>query len=190
MFYASRPTAREIERFLSESLDLPLSYGPIGLARAGHGEAGFDVDEEVSVVGVGDAVFDSARRALVEWRHFDLGWTELFPERAPISPDTVVAVLVRHLGLWSLNGCRIVYGIGAAGDRDFGFAYGTLANHAESGEEIFRVRLDPDTGEVSYVIRAVSKPRAALAKLGYPFVRRLQARFRRDSAAAVRKAVG
>jgi uncharacterized protein (UPF0548 family) len=190
MFVARRPTAGEIERFLARCRDLPLSYAPVGLARSNETAAGFDVDEENFLVGAGDAMFDRARRALVEWRHFDLGWTELFPGRALIEPGTAVAVLARHLGVWSLNGCRIVYEIGAAGDRDFGFAYGTLSDHAESGEEIFRVRLDPETGAVSYVIRAVSKPRATLAKLGYPFVRRLQARFRRDSAAALRRAVG
>ena len=30
----------------------------------------------------------------------------------------------------------------------FGFAYGTLTNHAESGEELFEVFLDPATGDV------------------------------------------
>jgi uncharacterized protein (UPF0548 family) len=64
-----------------------------------------------------------------------------------------------------------------------------LTNHAECGEEVFEVRLDPATGEVTYRIRAVSRPRAPLARLGYPLTRMLQARFRRDSAAAVRRAI-
>ena len=47
-----------------------------------------------------------------------------------------MAVLARSLGLWWLNACRIVCVI----DEDrpvtgFGFAYGTLPDHAESGEE-------------------------------------------------------
>ncbi len=94
-------------------------------------------------------------------------------------------MLVSHLGFWSLNGCRVVYGIGDRESREFGFAYGTLTNHGERGEEIFKVSLDRDSGAVSYTIRAVAQPRAALARLGYPLVRSLQARFRRDSARAM-----
>ena len=76
-----------------------------------------------------------------EWRHFALGWVEAFPASAGIAPGTVVAVLVRHLGFWSLNGCRVVYSIAGDDPREAGFAYGTLTNHAESGEEIFKVSL-------------------------------------------------
>jgi uncharacterized protein (UPF0548 family) len=98
--------------------------------------------------------------------------------------------VIRHLGLWSLNGCRIVYGVG---DRDhgvkFGFAYGTLVNHAEAGEELFEVFMDPSSDEVMYRLRAVSRPRAALAWIGYPVVRALQGRCRRDSGAAMKLAV-
>lgn len=178
---------QEVERFVAASRDLPLSYEPIGLAKGG--AAGFQIDEQVAVVGAGEAAFARATAALIEWRHFELGWLEVFPGRGPIDPGTVVAVSVRHLGFWSLNGCRVTYAIGSPGDTTFGFAYGTLGNHAETGEELFQVSFRPDTGEVSYLIRAASKPRAALARLGYPFVRLLQARFRRDSARAVQRAV-
>lgn len=135
-------------------------------------------------------VFTNAKEALLHWRHFDLGWVELFPRDAPIETGTVVAVMVNHLGFWSLNGCRIVYLIG---ERDsatqFGFAYGTLTNHAERGEEIFEVSIDPASQVVSYRIRAASKPRATLARIGYPFTRVLQARFRRDSLQAMQRAI-
>jgi uncharacterized protein (UPF0548 family) len=91
-------------------------------------------------------------------------------------------------GFWSLNGCRVVYHL-ADDDRRFGFAYGTLTNHAEAGEELFALELDPATETVSYRIRAVSWPRAALAFIGQPVVRHLQARFRRDSAVAMAHSV-
>jgi len=100
-----------------------------------------------------------------------------------------VAVLIRHLGFWSLNGCRVLYEVGSPDDDRFGFAYGTLTNHAEAGEELFEVFLDPERDEVMYRIRAISKPRAALAHIGQPIVRALQARFRRDSAAAMKRAI-
>jgi uncharacterized protein (UPF0548 family) len=98
-------------------------------------------------------------------------------------------VLINHLGFWSLNGCRVLEVIGKPGDREFGFSYGTLTNHAEVGEEVFKVSFEPHTGAVEYSIRAVSRPRATLARLGYPISLTLQARFRRDSAAALRSAV-
>jgi uncharacterized protein (UPF0548 family) len=56
-------------------------------------------------------------------------------------------VLVRHLGSWSLNRCQVVYRIAGDDSPEFGFAYGTLTNHAEIAEEIFKVSLRPDTGE-------------------------------------------
>ena len=121
------------------------------------------------------------------WKQFDIGWVETFPRHAPVEVGTVVAVLIQHLGFWSLNGCRVLYNVG--GDRRFGFAYGTLTNHAESGEELFDVFLDPESDEVRYRIRATSKSQAALARIGHPIVRALQARFRRDSAAAMKRAI-
>jgi hypothetical protein len=80
-------------------------------------------------------------------------------------------------------------GRASRGRPGFGYAYGTLTNHAESGEELFEVSIDPASGEVRYRIRAASKPRAPLARLGYPIVRTLQARFRRDSVLAMRRAL-
>lgn len=47
----------------------------------------------------------------------------------------------------------------------------------------------PESGEVIYRIRTVSRPRALLARLGYPYTRLLQARFRRDSIPGMRQAL-
>jgi uncharacterized protein (UPF0548 family) len=74
-------------------------------------------------------------------------------------------------------------------DSRFGYAYGALTNHAEAGEELFEVFIDPRTEEVFYRIRAVSWPRVMLTHLGQPIVRVLQARFRKDSVNAMRRAV-
>jgi uncharacterized protein (UPF0548 family) len=189
MFFARRPSLQAIERFGARAPELPLSYGPIGIAQdpSEANTDGYDIDGIVVRVGNGPEGFDRAKAALASWKHFDLGWVEVFPKNASLDPGTVVTVLVRHLGFWSLNGCRVVYGLGDNVSR-FGFAYGTLVSHAESGEEIFEVQLHPESDEVTYRIRAVSRPRAVLARFGYPMVRALQARFRRDSAEAMRRA--
>ena len=86
MFFLRRPSAHDVERFLTESRDLSLSYEPIGLAI--HGRVGFDVDEQIMKVGSGQAAFVRATRALAEWTHFDLGWVEVFPARAAIAPGS------------------------------------------------------------------------------------------------------
>ena len=184
-----RPSQDAIDRYIASSQGLPLSYSPVGLARVE--TIGHDIDELVVAIGHGEADFERARAALGAWKHFDIGWVNLFPRNASVEPGTVVAVLIRHHGFWSLNGCRVVYGIG---DRErgarFGFAYGTLTNHAEAGEEVFEVCLGSGSKEVTYRIRAASRPRAMLARIGYLAVRMLQARFRRDSASAMQRATG
>ena len=178
----------EIERFLDRSRTLPLSYGPIGIV--GHASPVHRLDEEVVIIGHGKADSERARLALVGWNHFDIGWVEVFPKRAPIETGTVVAVLIRHLRFWSLNGARVLYRLDGSGEQAaFGFAYGTLTNHAESGEELFEVFVDPQSAEVFYRIRAVSWPQTALARIGQPVVRVLQTRFRCDSAAAMKRAI-
>jgi len=184
MFCVRRPSQEAIGRFVRDSQDLPLSYGPIGIV---NGESLCrDLDEAIVTIGRGSADFDRARAALMVWRQFDIGWVETFPRRAPVDVGTVVAVLIQHLGFWSLNGCRVLYHVG--GDGRFGFAYGSLTNHAESGEELFDVFLDRESDEVRYRICATSTPQAALARIGQPIVRTLQARFRRDSAVAMTRA--
>ena len=162
-------------------------YGPTGITRAD--SAGRNIDEATVTIGRGVKDFERAKAALEAWRQFDIGWVDTFPQEAPIAVGTVVAVLIRHLGFWSLNGCRVVYTVDGSEDATrFGFAYGTLTNHAESGEELFEVSIDPRTDAVLYRIRATSWPQATLARIGQPFVRVLQARFRRHSAAAIGRA--
>ena len=185
MFLLTRPARREIDRFLDRSRGLPVSYGPVGIVR--EARVGQRFDEQVATIGRGDKDFDLARRALERWAQFEVGWVTAFPARHAIEPGTDVAVLIRHLGFWSLNGARVLYTIDEPAR--FGYAYGTLTNHAESGEELFEVTLDPHTGDVNYRIRARSWPQRPLAWLGQPIVRLLQARFREDSARAMAHAM-
>lgn len=188
MFFVRRPSLDTIDRFLRASQVLPLSYGPVGLV-AGEAVRGTR-DHAAVVIGNGRTDFERARAALLAWRHFDLGWVETVPPQPPVVPGAIVAVLIRHLGFWSLNGCRVLYTVGGPEDATrVGYAYGTLTNHAESGEELFEVFIDPRTDEVVYRIDAVSWPQAWLARVGRPIARVLQARFRRHSAAAMARAV-
>ena len=194
MFLLQRPTREAIDRFIAASSELPLSYGPVGLARDDRlppdRDPDLDYDEIVAPIGRGEGDLIRARAALRAWKQFEVGWVDLHPPGAGIATGTNVAVVIRHLGFCSMNGCRVVYEVGDPrnGGR-FGFAYGTLPNHAESGEELFEVWLDAGINQVMYRLRAVSRPRAPLARMGYRIARHLQARFRLDSVAAMRRAV-
>jgi uncharacterized protein (UPF0548 family) len=184
----SKPGERTIRKFLEEQARLDYSYGAVGASQDGH-PAGYDLDHNRVRLGEGSEAFEAACAALRAWRMFPRPWTETYPPDLPLATGAVVAVLFHLFGIWWLNACRIVYTVDEpAPVRRFGFAYGTLPGHVESGEERFTVEQEGDGG-VWYDIRAFSRPRHPLARLGYPLARRLQRRFVRDSQAAMRRAV-
>ncbi|HWB10828.1 MAG TPA: DUF1990 domain-containing protein [Pirellulales bacterium] len=184
-----KPTAASIGRFLSEQAELPFSYSAVG-ATADTPPDDFVVDHTRIRLGKGEAVFLAAKGVLQRWEQFRLGWVEAWSPDTPIRPGEVVAVMGRAMGLWWLNSCRIVYVVDEAGPiTRFGFAYGTLPGHVESGEERFLIEWHRAENCVWYDIVAFSRPNHILTRLAYPVARRLQKRFGRDSARAVLKAV-
>ena len=182
MFLLRRPSPSAIDRFLRDSQDLELSYYPVGIVNQLHHR---NLSESIVAVGKGRAEFERARAALMAWKQSNIGWMEIFPKEPP-AVGRVVVILARHLGFWSLNACRVLYFVGNPGEMCFGFAYGTLTSHSVAGEELFEVFLD-EHDDVMFRIRAVSWPHALLARIGWPFTRRLQVRFRRNSAAALKQ---
>jgi uncharacterized protein (UPF0548 family) len=190
MLFLRRPAAEAIRAFLAAQARLNLTYSAVG-ATATSPPAGYVVDHTRMRLGAGEKVFAAARAALEGWQQFRLGWLEACPEDTPIKEGQVVAILARSIGLWWLNACRIVALVDEGGPvRRFGFAYGTLPDHAGSGEERFLVEWDREDDSVWYDILAFSRPRHVLVRLGYPWVRRVQKRFGRASAAAMCRAVG
>ena len=171
--------------FLDLQARLEFSYRAVGATSASP-PAGYVVDHTRIQLGVGSSVFAEARAALERWQHFQLGWVEpCWPETA-IEPGQVIGVLARVYGLWSLNACRIVYVVDERGPvTKFGFAYGTLPEHLESGEERFTIEWRHADDSVWYDILAFSRPNQLAARVGYPLVRRLQRRFARNSAQAM-----
>jgi uncharacterized protein (UPF0548 family) len=104
------PRENEVRSFVRDQQDLPLSYPTPGMTQRG-APGGFNVDHNRVRLGEGVDTFARAKHALRAWRMFDLGWVRLFWPDSPIEVGTVVAVVVQHLGFWSLNACRIVYGM-------------------------------------------------------------------------------
>jgi uncharacterized protein (UPF0548 family) len=190
MLFLRRPTAEAVQAFLASQARLDLTYSAVG-ATATSPPAGYVVDHTRMRLGAGEKVFAAAKAALERWQQFRLGWLEASPEDTPIQEGHVVAILARSIGLWWLNACRIVVVVDEDGPvKRFGFAYGTLPDHAGSGEERFLIEWDREDDSVWYDILAFSRPRHFLARLGYPCVRRVQKRFGRESAAAMCRAVG
>lgn len=184
-----KPSAESIRRFLSEQANLDFTYSAVG-ATAGIPPAGYVVDHIRIKLGEGEDVFHSAKAALQRWEQFMLGWVEAWSPKTLIQPGEVVAVMGWVIGMWWLNSCRIVYVVDGSGPiTKFGFAYGTLPGHAESGEERFLIEWDRADNSVWYDIIAFSRPNHFLTRLGYPYVRCTQKRFGRDSAASMLKAV-
>lgn len=168
---------------------LDFTYSPVG-ATAHTPPAGYVVDRTRIELGAGESVFLAAKAALQRWEHFRLGWVEPWPPETPIQSGEVVAIMAWTAGLWTLNCCRIVYVVDESGPiKKFGFAYGTLPGHVESGEELFQIEWDQNTNSVCYDILAFSRPNHFLTRLSYPLVRHTQKRFGRDSAAAMFRAV-
>lgn len=195
MFSLRRPTDATVAELRDRGVSAPWSYAEVGATR--NGVAGLpdavtrrnDVDHNTALLGLGRAVFDRASAAVLAWRCFDMPWLELHGGDSPARVGQVVATMLRTLGIWATNPCRVVYVIGGPDESDrTGFAYGTLAGHAERGEERFLVEHDRRSDRVTFEILAFSQPDHVLARIGKPHTRALQRRFARSALAAMQRA--
>jgi uncharacterized protein (UPF0548 family) len=183
LFLITQPRGEQINELIDRWKDAPFSYQAVGASRSGRYPAGYSVDRKCVRLASGREAFEIAKRAVQSWAMFDLGWVKTFPPSVAVQPGAVVAVIVSHFGFWSVNLSRIVC-IDKQED-SYTFAYGTLGEHVESGEEKFTISWDPRDDSVWYDVLAFSRPNHVLAKLGYPLCRMLQKRLARDSMAAM-----
>jgi len=188
MLSLSKPYRQSILAFISALRNQNFSYLEVGCTRQ-QAPPGYVADHNRVSLGQGIETFERAKSAIRQWKMFDMPWLELCWPDTPIEPGATVAVVVSHLGFWSMNACRIVYVIDEHGSSErYGFAYGTLPDHMERGEERFSVEFHTDDQTVWYDLYAFSRP-SLQARLAYPFARALQKRFARDSKVAMQKAV-
>lgn len=188
MFLLRKPSELQINSFIAAQQHSDFSYTPLGLTRDAI-PSGYSVDHNRVQLGSGSQSFNAAVRAIQQWKMFDFDWIQLCWSHAPIEAGTTVAVVINHLGFWSMNACRIVYVVQEGGSVEkYGFAYGTLAAHEERGEERFIVEWNRADDSVWYDILAVSQP-GPMARLAYPYTRRLQKRFAEASKAAMKRAI-
>ena len=184
MFLLRKPNEEVIRQFISSQHDSDFTYGHEGATRT-EPPAGYTVDHNRIRLGEGKETYERAIAALRSWKHFDLGWVRIVPPGKAVEVGTTVAVEAKTFGFWSLSACRIVYVIDEKEPvRKFGFAYGTLKDHVERGEERFTIEWHKDDS-VWYDIYAFSRPHHPMVRLAFPLARRLQKRFARDSLAAM-----
>src|SRR5215213_9158027 len=186
MFFLTRPRTSEIEKFLNTRATDSFSYPEVGATRESPPKS-YNIDHNRVLLGSGEDCYESAKQAIRNWKMFEVPGLELvFPDTS-MEAGRDVALLAYHLGFYSLSSCRIVYVIDEP--NRFGFAYGTLTEHVEIGEERFTVEFDSVSGEVWYDIFAFSRPANILVKLGYPYSRYKQKQFAVGSKEAMTRAV-
>ena len=138
MFLFSKPSEKQIQRFLETQRTLNFSYKEIG---ATHPQTfaspkNFTHDHNRILLGNGEATFRKAVNAIKTWKAYALGWTKIYPTVQP-EKDKTFCVEVNHFGFYSLSSLRIVYIVDEP--KRFAFAIGTLPGHVEKGEERFMV---------------------------------------------------
>jgi uncharacterized protein (UPF0548 family) len=181
MFLLTEPSSETITRFISSQAGQPFSYSEVG-ATQHEPPANYVLDHNRIKLGTGQETYERAVAALRRWQQFNLGWVKIVPDTTPLKVGATVAIRAKTFGFWSLSASRIVYLINEEGPiKKFGFAYGTLTNHVERGEERFTIEWHANDGAVWYDILAFSRPNQFFVKLGYPLARRLQRRFAKES---------
>jgi uncharacterized protein (UPF0548 family) len=182
LFRFTAPLDDEVRRFIANQEHAGFAYSEVG-ASADTVPDGYNVDHNRIELGRGERVWQRTVAAVGAWQMFNIPWLRLYWPDTPIEVGAIVAISVCHFGFFSLNACRIVYVVDEDGVvtnapvSRFGFANGTLGEHAESGEERFTVEWDRTSDNVFYDILAFSRPRHTLAKLTYPLSRSLQRAF-------------
>lgn len=152
---------------LHDLAELSLTYPEVG-ATAGEMPTGYRHIRASAVIGTGRDRFEQAGADVLRW-----GMQRGAGLRVQATSDSAAEGTELIVGLGPIPApCRVVYVLDEADRR--GFAYGTLAGHPESGEELFSVRYDPETDSVHAEVAAFSRPATWWSRLGGPVTRLLQ----------------
>ncbi|MGA5540771.1 DUF1990 domain-containing protein [Mycobacterium sp. NPDC051198] len=152
---------------LHDLAELSLTYPEVG-ATAGELPPGYRHIRASAAIGTGRDRFEQAGADVLQW-----GMQRGAGLRVQATSDSAAEGTELIVGLGPIPApCRVVYVLDEADRR--GFAYGTLAGHPESGEELFSVRYDPETDSVHAEVAAFSRPATWWSRLGGPVTRLLQ----------------
>ena len=170
-FQLSFPTKAQFDDLIESQKNTELTYDKYNLH-------GYDHDQNKILLGSGPEVWVAAKEAIKQWAMFPDGWCRIYYQNPIFQKGDIVVMNARAFGVWWLNAARILYVLDD--DKNFGFAYGTLPNHVETGEELFQVSRN-EQDEVYYSVTAFSRPRFWALRWTYPLSRHFQRRFVKDS---------
>lgn len=186
------PDKTQLDEFLNSQKKATFSYTEIGctklettrMLKTSQIPKGYKEDYNFIRLGKGDLIWQKAKEALKQWKHFPPSFTKIYPDTTKIEEGNIVVVMIYILGFWWRNPAKIVYTFDESETPQtpnrFGFAYGTLQEHAEQGEEAFWISRDEDN-VITYHLQAISKPKFWAAKLAYPLTRKYQCKFAQES---------
>ena len=170
-FWTRRPGPARLAQLLQEQSTEQLTYSEVG-ATAGELPSGYHPVRASITVGQGDGVFERATEGIRAWAPQRAAGFDFVPVRPPLEVGQSLVLVFRSFPFFVTGAARVVYVVDEE-DR-FGFAYGTLPGHPESGEEAFIV--ERTGGEVRFRITGFSRPQVLLTRLGGPVARMVQAR--------------
>lgn len=163
-----RPSSSQLQRLATQQRDAAVTYPGAGATLRNAAPDGYraeDFERRISTD------FDGARAALQQWQpHNGAGiahWAD-----GDLAPGTTVALAAPLPVGFALAACRIVAVVDEPSR--FGFAYGTLPAHPESGEELFMVEQREEG--VWFRIAVFSRPHQLVARVASPVARLLQSR--------------
>jgi uncharacterized protein (UPF0548 family) len=178
------PSPTDLAHVVSSQAACALSYAEHG-ATDGSLPAGYRHDRwEIDLCSFDEATFERLGVAVWQWQVQRGAGLMVYPAD-PVRPDLTVALCVRLPGAYVAAAARVVYVTSEPGRR--GFAYGTLPQHPEQGEEAFHVVRH--ASRVLFRVTAFSRPRHPLARIGGPVSRLIQQRTSQAYLRAMREVV-
>lgn len=184
MLHILRPSAKKMPKLVQKWRNKPLTYQEVGCTRLEKIPPGYNKDKHRILLGNGEQTFLAAKSAVQNWKMYDLGWMDVHRPLVPIKEGEVSVTFIKLFGIWfGAIPCRIVYTINENNSEKslFGFAFGTIEDHPEIGEEKFVIEWDHSNDNVYYEVCAISRSGHFLTKCGYPVMRYLQNCFFRDT---------
>ena len=158
----------QLDRLLGHYEPAAPTYSEVGATR-GELPAGYRHAQRRTALGEGRPTFIRASAAVLSWEMHRRSGLAVAANGAAATGNTVVLGVGFLVAL--VVPCRVVYDIDEPDRR--GFAYGTLPDHPEQGEEAFVVSLD-ENRRVWLDITAFSRPGLAVTRLAGPVGRRMQ----------------
>ncbi|GAA2589654.1 DUF1990 domain-containing protein [Dactylosporangium fulvum] len=163
---------------------MTVTYPEVGATREGPMPPGYlHVTRRVRL-GSGPDVFAAAKAGLAHWQPQRGAGLRVRTDAETAGPGVEFAtgIGIGPLRLWVP--CLIVWVVDEP-DR-YGFGFGTLPGHVETGEESFLLSTD-GAGDVWFDIRAFSRPAKWWVKLGNPVAKLVQSKVTDRYAAAMQR---